>query len=198
MEAEPSPYRDQSPAELRLSLLEGDLDLGQFTLLHSGLTETKEFRVRAGIIGASHVIQVELSGANLHEVLACGDVVTESARFYSRSVAELPPTVELELAHGVSYCFRPALRAAREARGRLQRLEARIARAWGTLDEIGLCHTFPQPRGCDDSPRTLVWVGLDPARRLLRAETAHSYPNEDTVVFSDTRVWLPHPPGALA
>jgi hypothetical protein len=40
------------------------------------------------------------------------------------------------------------------------------------------------------SPKTVVWVELDGGEREVRVETAHCYPNEESVVFSKSRIRL--------
>ena len=77
-----------------------------------------------------------------------------------------------------------------------QGLEVRAARARGRPHEIGLCHAFPCSRpgrrlpGTVGAPKTVVWVRLEPSGLAVNVETAHSYPNEETIVFSSTRVSL--------
>ena len=49
--------------------------------------------------------------------------------------------------------------------------------------------TFPANTGAGRlPPRTLVCVSGGEPERGVRVETAHCYPNEDVVVFSQTRV----------
>ena len=58
MQADPATYKDQSSDELRLNLLCGDLDLGQFTVLRSGSIALPGVSVDASVIGASHVVNL--------------------------------------------------------------------------------------------------------------------------------------------
>ena len=185
-------YIDQSASELRLHVVGGRLDLSQFTLLAAGRLEGPELRVRAGIIGASHVLEIQRRDEPpLHEVFACTDVRddTRLQRLYSGAVQELPAAIECAPAAGFGYRFSSRVTDTEGAREALASLEARIARtvAGGQPGELGLAHVFPALPG-GQAPKTLVWVSLDAAARRVRVETAHCYPNEGMIVFSETRV----------
>ena len=184
-------YIDQSASDLRLHVIGGRLDLSQFTLLRSGGLDGPDLRVRAGIIGASHVLAIQRGDEPpLHEVFACTDLHSDAQteRLYSGAVTELPAAIECEPA-GLGYCFRSRVTHTEGAREELARLEARIARvsAGRQPGQLGLEYEFPAlPDG--EAPKTLVWLGLDSVALRVRVETAHYYPNEGTIVFSETRV----------
>ena len=184
-------YIDQSAAELRLHVVGGRLDLSQFTVLRTGAVDGPNLRVRAGIIGASHVLAIQRGKEPpLHEVFACLDLQNDAQakRLYSSAATELPVAIECEPA-GLGYRFRSRVTDDRGARDELALLEARIARArtGRQSSELGLAHEFPALPG-EKAPKTLVWVGLDAATQSVKVETAHYYPNEGTIVFSETRV----------
>ena len=180
-----------------MNLLGGDLDLRQFAVLDQARIVRPRLQVRAGILGASHVLQLGLDGKRrVHEVFACTDVVADGPRVFSGKVSEIRSALELELCPGVLYRFRPWLSGWRAGLMELQSLEARATRAQGRAHEIGLCHAFPcsgPGRGLPGTlgaPKTVVWVRLEPSGLAVDVETAHSYPNEETIVFSSTRVSL--------
>lgn len=198
-------YRDQSASDLRLNLLRGDVDLEQFTLLRVALMRRPRVRIDACIIGASHLLRVELPGpVRFHEVLACADVEAGSSRVFHAPVGELPGSVELDIGGGASYRFRPWLATSSQGQSRLRALEERIRRvrhASPAGGELGLWLEFPdspstraagswQPDRGDEAPRTLLWLGVDSRDGKVRVETAHSYPNEGRVVFSETQLSL--------
>ena len=185
-------YIDQSAYDLRLHVVGGRLDLSQFTLLAAGRLGGPELRVQAGIIGASHVLAIQRGDEPLlHEVFACtevrGDARTE--RLYTGAVKELPASLECAAGGGLGYRFRSRVTETGEAREVLAGLEVRISRAAAgrRRDELGLAHVFPALPG-GEAPKTLVWVSLDAALQRVRVETAHCYPNEGTIVFSETRI----------
>lgn len=187
-------YIDQSAAELRLNVVGGSLDLSQFTLLEAGRIRGVRLQVRAAIIGASHVIALEPCDAPaLHEVFACTDVrapARTAKRLYSGAVRDLTGAIECEPSRHLGYWFSSCAMGQRDGQARLDALAARIERADDPAQrgEIGLRYTFPERPGTRHAPKTLVWVGVDPTESQVRVETAHSYPNEQTIVFSETRV----------
>ncbi len=194
--------------------MDGPLDLSQFTLLAAADVARSTVRLRAGIIGASHVLEVlPARGAPLHEVFACCDVAppADPARqLYSGSLRELPGGFACEASRGFEYSFSSQLADTVSGREGLRELEGRVAAVEAGRGEIGLAYTFPsrEPslprtpavRGSggggsfdpDVAPRTIVWARLDPGRDDIQVETAHCYPNEQTIVFSQTRIVV-HP-----
>jgi hypothetical protein len=195
--AEGDMYIDQSAAELRLNVVDGPLDLSQFTLLAADRIFGTRLSVRAGIIGASHVLEVRHPGLPaLHEVFACCDVRPPPApgrQLYSGGVLDLAGAFECEPADGFGYRFRSEVADLAAAASVLARLEERVGDCAGSPGQIGLHYTFPcSPRSPDSPapPKTVVWAALDPDERSVRVETAHCYPNEGSVVFSESRIRL--------
>ena len=185
-------YQDQSAAALRLNVLEGVLDLGTFTCLASGNIEHSELQIQAHIIGASHIVQLDLAGRwRFSEILACTPIVAHPQPLFSQPVAELLDPVELELAEGALYHFSASLTDSHSGRLKLQTLEERIIRtcAESKGNEMGLRYDFPSLSDYYDPPTTFVWVALDEMDCAVALETAHSYPHEDTIVFSQTQVF---------
>lgn len=188
-------YQDQSAAALQLNVLEGVLDLGTFTCMASSSIGQSKLQIRAYIIGASHIVQLYLAERwCFSEILACTPVGAHSPPLFSQPVTELPDLVELELAENVFYRFSALLTDSQSGQQQLQTLEERIVHR-GTesqRDEIGLWYDFPSlsnPHGSHASPKTLVWVALDEGSRAVTIATAHSYPHEDSIVFSQTQVF---------
>ena len=187
-------YIDQSAGELRLNVAGGPLDLTQFSVLSSGWIAGTRLQVRAGIIGASHVFALRhVSLPELHEVFACRDLQQTEAparRLFSGGVGELGGQLECAPADGLVYRFRPQVADFESGARDLAHLESRVHGAEGKRDEIGLAYTFPASPDAPDSrsPRTVVWVGVDGDERGICVETAHCYPNEQTIVFSETRI----------
>ena len=187
-------YIDQSAGELRLNVVGGPLDLSQFTVLSSGRIAGARLHVRAGIIGASHVFALRhVSLPELHEVFACRDLERTEAparRLYSGGVGELPGQLECAPADGLAYRFRPQVADFESGARDLALLETRVRDAHGKRDQIGLAYTFPVAPDAPEllSTQTVVWVGVDPDECGICVETAHCYPNEQTIVFSETRI----------
>ena len=186
-------YQDQSAAALQLTVLEGVLDLGTFTCLASGSIGQPELQIQAHIIGASHIVQLNLAERwCFSEILACTPIVAHSQPLFSKPVAELPGSVELELAEGVFYRFSALLTDSQSGQQKLQNLEERIVhtRAESKSNEMGLRYDFPSLSNHHDSPTTLVWIAVDEVGCGATIETVHSYPHEDTMVFSQAQVFF--------
>jgi len=183
-------YVDQSAAELRLNVVGGPLDLSAFTVVRTGSLAGPVLRVRAAIVGASHVLAVQREdGPALHEVFACrdpGPAPPSCEPLYSGGARDLA----CESAGGLAYRFRPRIADARSGAAALARLEVRVREARRHCGQLGLAFTFPAaPRaGPAARPRTLVLAVAEPGGSGLRVETAHCYPNEGTIVFSETLV----------
>lgn len=192
--AEEHLYIDQSADELCLNVVGGPLDLSQFTLLSSGSIAGASLQLRAGIIGASHVFALRHpSLPELHEVLACRKLEPTPVpvqQLYSGRVDEVPGQLECAPADGFVYRFRPQVADFAAGSRALADLESRVRSAARKPGEIGLAYAFPAPREASVTlcPKTVVWVGVDADEREIRVETAHCYPNEQTIVFSAT--WI--------
>lgn len=191
---DPDVYIDQSAEELRLNVVGGPLDLTQFTVLSSDAIAGARLQLCAGIIGASHVFALRHEALpELHEVLACGELEptrVPARRLYSGRVGELSGPLECAPATGLAYRFDSRVLRAKDGRDELQALERRVARAAPRRDEIGLAYRFPVARQAPGSPppQTVVWVGVQPGEREIHVETAHCYPNEQAIVFSQSRI----------
>lgn len=194
-------YLDQSAAELRLGLLRGDAYLDRFSVLRSSVLSRPWLTATASVIGASHLLRFEIPGAPVFsEVFACVELEAVPGCVYSAGLGELAGGVEREVVDGARHRFCAENLGSGAARTRLRELERRIEVAEGgegESRELGLCFEFPclpggggeRARGeVSGPPRTLVWLELDDAMQEARAETAHSYPNQDRVVFSETRL----------
>jgi hypothetical protein len=191
-------YIDQSATELRLNVVGGPLDSSQFTFFASDRIRGAALRVHAGIIGASHVFEVRHSRLPvLHEVFACCDVrppAEPGRRLFSGAIDDIAGAFECEPADGVGYSIVSEQGDLAAGASQLASLEAKVRAARQSPGEIGLSHTFPSPSlpsspsGTRCAPKTVVWVGLDPDDRWVRVETAHCYPNEQSIVFSRSRI----------
>jgi hypothetical protein len=184
-------YVDQSAAELRLNVVGGPLDLRPFTLLRAARIRGTALSVGAAILGASHVLAVRRAGlAELCEVFACrdpGPPMEPARRFYSGGPRELSWEVE----EGLAYRFHPEQADLASGAARLRALEERALAARRRRGQIGLHYTFPSSPDLPPArtrPKTVVWVEVAADERRLCVETAHCYPNEDTIVFSTTRI----------
>ena len=203
-------YKDQSAGELRLHVVAGWLDVGRFPPLATARLERSGLCVQASVIGASHVIRIADAQTDAHtgrvtEIVACGTLPTDISPAFSGWLRDIAPAAELQLSPRLRYCFAASRTDRRSGLPHFQALEQRIAEDPLSVTALGLDYSFPERRpeppsgalheGASEvlpktgtAPRTLVCVALDPHDRRVTIETAHSYPNEDTIVFSHSTV----------
>lgn len=209
-------YKDQSAGELRLHVVAGRLDARRFLPLATARLERDGLCVQAHVIGASHVIHVADAPAApdsepLTEVVACGPISAGVDTAFSGWLKDMAAAVELQLSPRLHYRFTVSSTDRRDGLPRFLALEQRIAEDSPSAASLGLDYSFPDalperssassrervsetfpPTGT--APRTLISVTLDAQKRRVTVETAHSYPNEGTIVFSDSVVSFGEPP----
>ena len=189
-------YKDQSAAELRLHVLAGRVDFQQFRPLATVRLEQPRFQVQAGIIGASHIVHIAYDKTHhVSEILACTDIPPALQPAFSDWIVDLDHPIDLQLAPTLHYHFEAQRTDSQRGQPAFRALAQRIVQASAdtTLSSsVGLDYSFPAtPRG--PAPQTLVWVMLDKPSQRVTLKTAHSYPNEDTIIFSDSCVTLSRP-----
>ncbi len=179
-------YVDQSAVELRLTVCKDSLNFDQFNLLEVRERWCGGIFVQAAIIGASHVLRFTTTdGEALNEVFACMDVATSGRPLL---VAKSLPRdqVKFDLG-GLTYNFDSEVRTGDSALDKLGQLQLDIGIAKNSVREIGLSHDFPKKSEDPWIPQTLIYVGPRQGGGAF-ARTAHSYPNENTIVFTETTV----------
>ena len=184
-------YKDQSAAELRLHVLADRVDFQHFRPLATVRLEQPQFQVQASIIGASHLIHITYDNTqHVCEILACTDIPPASQSAFSDWIVNLTRPIELQLTPALHYHFEAQRTDSQRGQPAFQALAQRIVQAGaGTApsSSAGLDYSFPAtPRG--PAPQTLVWVMLDKPGQRVTLKTAHSYPNEGAIIFSDSCV----------
>ena len=184
-------YKDQSAAELRLHVLADRVDFQHFRPLATVRLEQPQFQVQASIIGASHIIHIAYDNTqHVSEILACTDIPSTLQPAFSDWIVNLTHPVDLQLTPALHYHFTAHRTDSRRGQPAFQALAQRIVQArtdTALSSSIGLDYSFPAtPRG--PAPQTLVWVMLDKPSQRVTVKTAHSYPNEETIIFSDSCV----------
>jgi hypothetical protein len=180
-------YQDQSATQLRLSLVHGPLDEASLTVLREQRIELPNgISLRAAIIGASHFVQLSAGNFSLYEVFAC--VPLHASEVVATRTTEGGLSAEFDLGdRTVHYEVRSDFHPYRSGLTRLCELEDR-GMTYSGMGGIGLAQVFPSgPHAA--APKTVVT-----ARRvgaLLSIETAHAYPTEETVVFTESKIVLP-------
>lgn len=209
-------YKNQSAGELRLHVVAGRPDARRFPALATARLERERLCVQAHVIGASHVIHVSDTPAapdseSLTEVVACGPLSAGVDTAFSGWLKDMAAAVELQLSSRLHYRFTASSTDRQDGLPRFLTLKQRIAEDRPPAASLGLDYSFPDalPERSSVSsremrsealpttgtaPRTLISVTLDARKRQVTVETAHSYPNEGTIVFSDSVVSFGEPP----
>ena len=209
-------YKDQSAGELRLHVVAGRLDARRLLPLATARLERDGLCVQAHVIGASHVIHVSDAPAargseSLTEVVACGSLSAGVDTAFSGWLKDVAAAVELQFSPRLHYRFTASSTDRQDGLPRFLALKQRIAEDPSPAASLGLDYSFPDsfpersPVSSRETssealpttgaaPRTLISVALDAQKRRVTVETAHSYPNEGTIVFSDSVVSFGEPP----
>jgi len=191
-------YIDQSMRFIRHYLIEGPLDMEQFTVFqeHSMRTRQHHLELTGRIIGESNIFSFKIGGFVFHEILACTDVNLKSLAQIRASYGPLNEGVvqdiSVRLSAEVNYRFGAQVLELAGARKWLAAFEDR-ALSFASQDKtIALVHTFSYDKEQQppDVPKTIVLGQYLPAFHEIRITTAHSYPNEQKVVRSDSVIQL--------
>lgn len=178
-------HQDRSAYDLMLNLVVGPLDLKQFVILNTGrLALSAGVSVDAAIIGASHILRFRLAGLVFHEVFACSEVKTESRKTSYGPFGGTNGAVEQTFAGKGRYRFDSRMLSLRDGASELRMME-KLAREKPGPDILGLDFQFPNGKS-GVAPRTIVILGTAEQEDVIFAKTAHLYPNENTVVFTET------------
>lgn len=215
-------YKDQSADALCLHVATDRLDANRFLPLATARLDHDEFHVQAGIIGTSHIVQVSVERPGMAveqvtEVLACGSLPDGVRPMFSGRLTEISYPVEILLVPRLHYWFTASRTDHISGLPRFLALAERAAEYVGedipghsaeTREDVrqtaGLVYSFPESlpgtyservrEGCwNATPQTAVLAALGPRERCVTVATAHSYPNEDTLVFSESRVSFGEP-----
>ncbi len=186
-------YKDQSAAELRLHVVASEVDFQHFRPLATVRLEQPRFQVQASIIGTSHIIHIAYDNTqHVCEILACTDIPPALQPAFSDWIVNLAHPIDLQLTPALHYHFEAQRTDSQSGQPAFRALAQRIVQAGADTAHsasAGLDYSFPAtPRG--PAPQTLVWVMLDKPGQRVTLKTAHSYPNEGAIIFSDSCVTI--------
>ncbi len=184
-------YIDKSAANIRLSVIDGELEIGQFNVLKQGqiVSDQPQFRIKGRIIGASHLLSFEIGDRKFHEIFACGDINVNGQKIVVQEpLSRSSESVKLNLWNKVSYSFESAVHNYSEAEKWLTELENRAKKfnKSDRDDNVGLIFNFPRGKSLLKTPKTVLIAQCDRSSASVKITTAHSYPNEGRIVQSDT------------
>lgn len=171
-------YIAQSAEQLVLRVFDCHPPRGVLNILARQTLRKGNFQVEACIIGTSHAVLVTHGEHEMAEVFSCGDTGEGPPRL-ERGLETLNEPVHAPL-EGLNYRFTSHCVPLHAAGSKLRTLQGR----GNSPRRATLCYEFPED-GTIASPMTVVSVNMDEG---LSWETAHSYPNENIVVFTRTEL----------
>jgi hypothetical protein len=181
-------YKDQSTSALRLNLVRGDVNKEELMVLCTGKLETSYGVLEAGIIGASHYLQLFLPSGEVAftEVFACTELKSENLTFYG----DMQDASSIRKCFGnILYEFRAKKMTGDQGKDELFEL-VRSVETVSSDQQIGLAFVFPRREQDIFAPMTLVYVRLNPNALNVDVKTLHAYPNENMLAFTETKVSL--------
>ena len=177
-------YREQSAYDLRLSVIEGNFDLSQFQIFKTKILRvSSEFTLSAMIIGQSHAVCFRVGDSSLYEIFACGEVRTSKSGALSRHLDEVAGSLRMNFHRGLRYGFQATPKNWLQGSAEILEMESEAKEFGG----FSLSYDFPQ--GVSRKPATTVVTGFaNETSASLVIRTAHSYPNEGTIVISKSEL----------
>ena len=177
-------YVDQSASRLALTVVEGAVDMRQFTVLRAATLHAGPLAVTASIIGASHVLAFSTPGRTVTEVFACAGARSAATPLVIAPLAHLMDRDMCFVLGDVEYRFQARMGELAD----VQHAKARLARR---QRGIALAFTFPHRTRDEEPPETIVTVRR--AAGGFVAETVHGYRQEGCFVLtSSTFTWRRH------
>src|SRR5689334_18194683 len=173
-------YVDQSASGMALNAIGGTLAAAAFSVFRAGTVQRRDVKIRAAMIGASHVRCIASTGDVLTDMFAYTDALGGTNRILFGPIGDLlEATTELTFADGRRYRFNASLAAPTAA----ARLRARATRGRRSLR---LAFKFPRRPDRRATPETIVLVTS--GRHHVVAETAHCYPDEHKAVITSSEL----------
>lgn len=177
-------YTDQSAELLNLNLVKGAVDKNKLTVLSTGAVEVAYGKIEVGIIGASHYLEFSCPEGSvvLTEVFACLDL-SVSEKIFSGKLNELK-SVQKQIGE-ISYSFNAKRFNWKNGKDKFYNLLNAISFNENHYN-LGLQFVFPSEGLYEFSPITAVFLKVNPDTFEVKLETLHAYPNEDSLVFTET------------
>ncbi len=177
-------YIDQSANNLILTLIEGKLDFSQFNILKEMSFSCKECKIVLRIIGGSHLITYRMGDLTLHEIFACNRVKKETPILLSGPLDKVYGSHSLMLSNTYQYDFSVKKGDLDTEAENIKKIESIIQAE--EENTRGLVFDFPGNE--TGTPKTMVLLKHEGCK--INISTVHSYPNENTVVYSYTTLHI--------
>lgn len=183
-------FQDQSPHDLNLHIIQGPIDLRQFTELGVQVFCAPHFQFEARIIGQSHVLLFIIGDTFFYEVFACSKDVElgNSAKIVQCGpLRNVVPALRLEFVNLAEYVFESRIATLADGAKDVRSLEHQMV-AVRDEEYLALSYQFPRKHGQRHQPKTLVFAWMNLKENRISVHTAHTY--QEHAVFTETEVDL--------
>jgi len=182
-------YIDQSAKTLSLNVFKGIPDMNQFSVLAEGNLETSKVSIKLYIIGASHVVEVNISDVCIfYEAFSCIPCKKTPDTILSYKIDKIEsPIIKLiypsneKIINPAVYQFEYSIEDYFSSKDYLNKFET----MYNNNQNVVLNYNFPQG-GNEEIPKTILAVRIND--QSINIESVHTYPNENTNVFTKTTI----------
>ena len=178
----------QAPHDLRLFVVDGPIDLEQFTILKEDIFAWSGMSVRVAIIGESHFVSVQSPNGILSEICGCTTLRPDT---HSEVLADVMPVSLRDSLHccfgDTDYSFTTSYVTEGSGEGQLREFAEVCTRTNAKVPEFStnLSLRFPSENESMPDPQTHLLAEYEDD---LVIRTAHSYPPYRTIVFTRSRL----------
>ncbi len=180
-------YVDQSAQELRLNLVDGQLDKTPLSVLITDNIVLGSIDIEAGIIGASHFVSFSFKDVKytFNEVFACIELSDSSDKCFVGKVFDKTEPIKYFIKDVFSYEFTSEiLDWNMNTQKKYLNFENEVEKSSNDKRRIGLTYLFPSTK--NDKFEAKTQVNVHKTNGAIVVKTLHAYPNEDKCVFTKT------------
>ncbi len=180
-------YIDQSANELRLNLIEGYLDKKILNVLIEDNLTLCDIKIEAGIIGASHFVSLDINDTKLSEVFACLELSNAGNQCIINKVSLNKDSIKYFKKNLYCYEFSSnILDWNSNSSKEYIDFEKRVEKASNECKQLGLSYIFPSKTNNKFLAKTELIIYSNNNEIII--ETLHAYPNEDKLVFTESKI----------
>ena len=170
-------YIDQSAKQLMLRVFKTHPSRSILNIFAEGVLEGEGIIVNAFVIGTSHAVFMTCGEHRIAEIFSCDKRVDQTPCF-QRDLNSLYEPVQMNL-EGIDYQFKSECKTIVS----IEKWFEENMQDHGDANRIVVSYQFPDI-GVGTAPATTVTAGM--LNGGVYWETAHTYPNENCIVFTRT------------
>lgn len=178
-------YVPQSATDIRYALLNKSLNEDQFIILNQSSYTWKEYVVEIKILGESHLCTIRNSSNSLQEICACVDISAERESIVRQERLASMPSAISERVHNFSYSFEHTQLDLDTNQSYVSRLQS----LHDNPQSASTSYEFPIETSAASQTPPITIVVAELAEQLT-FETIHTYPNENTLVYTKSLVTI--------